>query len=187
MSGKVLFVDSCVGREESRTLRLAEEYLKKHHGDSEVERIRLEEASIGPLTLEMRDYRDLVLGTGDLYDPMFRYARQFAEADEIVIAAPYWDLGFPAILKCYIEQIMVTGVTFEYTQDGMPSGLCKARSLTYITTSGGYIEDRNFGFDYIRALCGMFGIGEVRCFTAEGLDIDGADVEKILAESAAAF
>lgn len=187
MSGKVLLVDSCIGREESRTKRLADAYMEKRHSGDEIQRIVLEESDIGPLTAELRDYRHLVLETGDLQDPMFRYARQFAEADDIVIAAPYWDLGFPAILKCYIEQVMVTGVTYEYTPQGIPSGLCKARSLTYITTSGGYIEDKNFGFDYIRALCDMFGITDVKCFAAEGLDLYGADVDWILEESAAAF
>lgn len=187
MSEKVLLVDSCIGREESRTKRLAEAYLEKRHKGDEIQRIVLEESAVGPLTQELRDYRDLVLDTGDLQDPMFRFAHQFAEAEEIVIAAPYWDLGFPAILKCYIEQIMVTGVTFEYTPQGAPSGLCRARSLTYITTAGGFIEDRNYGFNYIRALCGMFGIDEVQCFAAEGLDIYGADVDRILADTAAAF
>ncbi len=30
---------------------------------------------------------------------MFLYAKDFAESDIIVIAAPYWDLSFPSILK----------------------------------------------------------------------------------------
>ena len=36
----------------------------------------------------------------------------------IVIAAPYWDLSFPAVLKTYLEQINVLGVTFDYSDDG---------------------------------------------------------------------
>lgn len=42
---------------------------------------------------------------------MFKYAKQFAEADEIVIAAPYWDLAFPATVRIYFEAITVTGIT----------------------------------------------------------------------------
>ncbi len=52
-------------------------------------------------------------------DPYFRYARQFAGADEIVIAAPYWDLSFPSVLKVYLEHICITGITFQYTPEGM--------------------------------------------------------------------
>ena len=58
---------------------------------------------------------------------MFYYARQFAEADQIVIAAPFWDLSFPAILKAYMEQITVSGITFEYI-NGRPCGRCKKKT-----------------------------------------------------------
>ena len=60
---------------------------------------------------------------------MFELARQFAAADQIVIAAPYWDLSFPAALKQYFEQINVLGITFAYTPEGVPKGLCRARKL----------------------------------------------------------
>ena len=36
----------------------------------------------------------------EAYDsPMFALAREFAAAEKIVVAAPYWDLSFPAVLK----------------------------------------------------------------------------------------
>ena len=44
------------------------------------------------------------------------YAKQFAGADTIVIAAPFWDLSFPAILKTYIENIYVTGIVSRYSK-----------------------------------------------------------------------
>ena len=34
---------------------------------------------------------------------MFDLAGQFAGADTIVIAAPFWDLSFPAALKQYMQ------------------------------------------------------------------------------------
>ena len=58
---------------------------------------------------------------------MFSLAKEFAIADTIVIAAPYYDLSFPAMLKQYFEQINVLGVTFTYSDSGIPEGLCKAR------------------------------------------------------------
>lgn len=59
------------------------------------------------------------MARGDYRDPLFRYAKQFAQAADIVVAAPYWDLSFPAILKVYLEQICVTGLTFQYTPEGI--------------------------------------------------------------------
>ena len=63
------------------------------------------------------------------------------KADIIVIAAPYWDLSFPAQLKDYIERVNAVGVTFDYDQEGIPYGLCRAKKLVYITTAGGNIQE----------------------------------------------
>ena len=60
--------------------------------------------------------RTKMLADGAFQDPLFGLARQFAAADRIVIAAPYWDLSFPAALKQYVEQINVLGITFIYTR-----------------------------------------------------------------------
>ena len=112
---------------------------------------------------------------------MFALAVQFAKADEIVIAAPLWDLSFPAMLKQYFEQINVIGVTFHYTTEGFPEGLCHAKKLTYISTAGGDFYPEEYGFGYVRALAESFyGIHDVRLIKAVGLDIDGADEEKIM-------
>ena len=112
---------------------------------------------------------------------MFDLARQFAGAETIVIAAPYWDLSFPAALKQYIEQINVLGISFRYTEEGTPIGLCKADKLYYVTTAGGCYVPEEFGYGYIKALAqNFYGILDVRLIKATGLDIDGADVDAIL-------
>ena len=114
----------------------------------------------------------------------FEQAKQFADADIIVIAAPFWDLSFPSVLKIYFENITVSGITFEYSNQGRPVGKCTAKKLYYITTSGGYIGENNFGFDYVKALAeNFFGISEVYFYSAEGLDIFGADVKKIMMDA----
>ncbi|MBQ4370353.1 MAG: NAD(P)H-dependent oxidoreductase, partial [Oscillospiraceae bacterium] len=89
-----------------------------------------------------------------------------------------------AALKQYFEQINVLGITFVYSPEGIPQGLCRAKKLTYITTAGGYFFPVEFGFGYIRALAqGYYGINEVNLIKALGLDIDGADPETILKEA----
>ena len=147
----ILFINACV-RENSRTLVLARNVLKDISG--EIIEVNLNQETITPLNRELLEKRESLLRDGNKDDPMFCYARQFAEADEIVIAAPFWDLSFPALLKTYIERITVSGITFEYIGD-TPHGLCKAKRLTYITTSGGSIFV-DFGYEYIKALCLKF-------------------------------
>ena len=93
------------------------------------------------------------------------------------MAAPLWDLSFPAILKQYLEQVTVPGVTFRYTPEGVPEGLCRAERLIYITTAGGDYFPEGFGYGYVKALAQSFyGIRKVGLIKATGLDIEGADV-----------
>ncbi len=173
----LLFVNACVRRENSRTLRLAKKLLGKlDEQDDQIETIDLTENTISPLTPELLKERESLAMSGDFSGPVFQYARQFAKADTIVIAAPFWDMSFPALLKIYIERICVVGVTFTYTADDQPVGLCKAKKLYFVTTGGGVIPENNFGFMQIKALAeGFFSIPEIICIKADRLDYAGAD------------
>ena len=178
---KILFINACV-REHSRTKRLADRLISKLEGD--VEEVRLEDVSFPPVDEAFLKNRDQLIASGEFGNPLFDLARQFAEADQIVIAAPYWDLSFPAALKQYFEQINVVGVTFMYTPEGFPKGLCKATKLYYITTAGGMYVPEEFGFGYVKALAqGFYGINDVEMFKAVGLDIVGADAEGIMQDA----
>lgn len=173
---KILFINACV-RDNSRTLSLAHHLLSRLSG--EITEVKLADENIQPLCREALNKRDRLISEGNRTDPMLKYACQLAEADEIVIAAPYWDLSFPAMLKSYIEAVMVLGITFCY-DGGMPKGLCRAKRLIYLTTAGGRIYE-DFGYSYVKALADtFFSIDKTLCFKAEGLDIVGADVKGIL-------
>jgi FMN-dependent NADH-azoreductase len=94
---------------------------------------------------------------------------------------------FPALLKIYFENITVNGITFTYSEKGIPQSLCKARRLIYVTTSGGP-KFQHFGFEYTSAIAKtFFGIKCVECVSAEGLDIQGANVEEILKKAKSTF
>ena len=93
---KILFVNACV-RPESRTMILARHLLSKLEGN--VEELDLGAEDIKNLDLERLQERDRLAGAGDFSDDMFKYARQFRDADVMVMAAPYWDLSFPAMVK----------------------------------------------------------------------------------------
>ena len=178
---KILFLNACV-RPCSRTLELAETLLQSLKGD--IQEVRLQEMPITALDLTGMEKRDQAAKKNDFSDPVFDTAKQFASADVIVIAAPYWDLMFPAMLKTYLENITVSGITFRYSDQGRPESLCKAKALYYVTTSGGFIGQNDFGFSYIKALAkNFFAIPEVNCYTAEGLDVFDADVEMIMSKA----
>lgn len=174
----ILFINACA-REQSRTLRLARHLLSRMQED--VLELRLFETSFPVVNEAFLRQRDNLIAASDYDHPMFDLARQFAGADQVVIAAPYWDLSFPAALKQYFEQINVTGVTFRYSPEGIPQGLCMAKRLFYVTTAGGPILSDALGYGYVEALAkGFYQIPEVQYVKAEGLDIVGTDVESIL-------
>ncbi len=179
----ILFIDACV-REGSRTRQLAEHLLAGLEGP--ITAVRLADLSFPEMDEAFINFRIRCTETGDFSDPVFGPAKQFAEADTIVIAAPYWDLSFPAALKRYLEQVCVTGLTFRYTEEGVPEGLCRAKQLWYVTTAGGPIFSDSYGFGYVKTLAQVFyGIRDVRQIRAEGLDLLGADTDAILQKARA--
>lgn len=179
----ILFINACV-RKESRTKRLADALLVKL--DGEVTELKLEDIDFQVTDENFLKRRDALIADGKFDDESFSLARQFANADTIVIAAPYWDLSFPAALKQYVEHINVMGITFEYTPEGFPKPLCKAEKLYYVATAGGSFVPEEFGFGYIKTLAQSFyGIEDVELIQATGFDVYGADTEAILAKACA--
>ena len=175
---KVLYINACC-KAESRTNELACHLLDIINDD--IENVNLYDENISPINAQLLSKRDSLVKDDRTDDEFLSLAKQFASADTIVIAAPYWDLMFPSILKVYLENITVCGITFRYSEKGIPQSLCKAKNLYYVTTAGGFIKENNFGFDYVNALAkAFFGIENVRFFSAEGLDIVGADVSQIM-------
>lgn len=178
---QTLFINACP-REGSRTLELARHLLDKQDGSAE--ELLLFEENLLPLNGKTLALRDKMIARGSFDHPIFKYARQFANADTLVIAAPFWDLSFPSALKIWLEYVMALGVTFRYDENGMTQGLCKAKRLFYVSTAGGPVLPSHLGFDYVNALAkNYFSVGETALFSAENLDVIGADTEAILAKA----
>ncbi len=177
----ILFIDACA-RKESRTRDLAFALLDKLGNN--YEKLNLYNLDIYPINENILEKRTKLSKSKNFDDSIFDFAKQFAKSDKIVIAAPFWDLSFPSILKNYIENICVTGITFEYSEDGIPIGLCNAKELFYVTTSGGTIFNTDFGFGYIESLSkNMFGIEKCTLIKAENLDVVGNNPNDIILET----
>ena len=158
---KLLIVDCCIREEKSATRKLYESYLKSlNRTNWEIEKIYLMHENILPLTNDDIKLRDKLLQSSNTEHEIFKYAKQFAAADEIIIAAPYWDLSFPSLLRVYFERISVVGITFDY--EGTKSiGCCKAGKIIYFSTCGGFINGEHLGVEYVKQLAKVFGINNV--------------------------
>lgn len=188
---QLLFINACVRGEKSRSLKLARRFLdrwQQAHPDGVIIEVDLCKDRPVPQYPEVLAERDALWEAGKLDHPMFDLAHQFANADRIVMAAPFWELSFPAILKIYLERITVTNITFGYNEQGANVGLCKAGKLLLITTRGGNFSRpetawMEMGARQLEALCAMYGIPSFQCLAAEGLDDIRNDKEAILAEA----
>lgn len=174
---KILYVDVC-GRPDSRTRILAEHLLT--YLDGEVDHLDLFKEDICSLTTEEILERRECLKQGNYDAKGLKYAKQFSEADIIVIAAPVWNLCFPSLLLNYCENIAEDGITYRTDENGNQEGLCRAQKFYYVTATGKRNLDPVFGYGYLKSLFSMLGIHSSACFSAEALDIPGADQEMIL-------
>ena len=177
----MLVIGCCLRGEDSATRRYYQAYLEAATPER-VEMVELARLGLRPLDWETLALRDRLSAEGRFDHVLFHLARQFRDAEEILIAAPFWDLSFPSLLKVYLEQVSVAGLTFGYTQEGQCVGHCRARRLLYFSTCGGYVGEEHLGFAYVKALGAMLGIPECVPYILEGLDIDPAQRETVLAE-----
>lgn len=184
----LLFVDACL-RDGSRTERLARMWLERRAYEGELLTVSLAELDVNPLEAvgpnTISAYSAAV--AGGIYDhPMFEYAKAFARADEVLIAAPFWNYGLPALLDCYLELVCTQGLTFDVDETGAYASLCRARRLTFVSTAGGAAPDPcdDHAFGKVRTLATRFWhIPQIEYVAAWGLDGPGADVEALLADA----
>ena len=183
MAKKLVVIDACVRQDQSRTWRIAEPIV-----DALMKRY---ETTVYHLPM-MEDIVPLNPGTfwdrsnGETPQWAIDCAKTIAEADRILIAAPFWDMSFPAVLKAFIEQTSLYDITF--ADNGKECvGLCKCEKVLYITTRGMDIQTgdpREQGSPYIKALSALWGLGEVLVLAASGMDYAGEDgVERKIAEA----
>lgn len=179
---RLLFVDACVRGDESRTRMLAETFLEtfqKANPAAQIETVDLPKRGLMPYNEEMLKERERLIDAGMFENALFDLAHQFANADCVLIAAPYWDFSFPSMLKVYVEHIYARLITFVYDDVG-PVALGKATRAIFLTTAGSGIHGANFGGDYLRYALGILGIRQFDQISAENLDILGSDVYAIM-------
>ena len=166
---QLLYVDCCIRGEQSRTRKLAEAFLAALPQEWQVTRLDLMREGLQPLMPDTLASRDETAARGELDAPRFRYAHQIAAADAVVMAAPFWDLSYPAALRTYSEYISANGLTYHYDAAGC-HGDCAAGYLVYLTSCGDVEREDSVGVIHWRQLAAMFGIPQFDYVFAGGLD-----------------
>lgn len=153
---KLLYIDSCIRNELSRTKRIAAPIVEKLKERYEVETITINELELDPVQYDENRRR----AGGTVSEEALCWANKIKNADRIVIAAPFWDMSIPAALKTFFELCSLFGVTFG-SDDKTCFGLCKAENVMFITTRGMKIETGEpleQATPYLKALFWLWGI-----------------------------
>ena len=96
-------------------------------------------------------------------------------------------MSFPALLKVYIENLCVQGITFDCNATDGCFGTCRAEKLLFLTTRGGALEGSSLdnGTKYLSDMAKFFGIPSFAHIAADGLDMGLEPVETILSRAIA--
>jgi len=184
-----LYIDCCIRGEQSRTKRLAEAFLAAYGAREhvQIDRLTLMDEPLIPFSNGFFWQREQLLEREELNHPRFRYAHQFQQAGRIIIAAPFWDLSFPALLKVYIENVNIQGITFDCNEKDGCFGVCCAEKMLFLTTRGGALEGNPMdnGTKYLADMAKFFGIEQFESIAADGLDMGLEPVEDILGRAVA--
>ena len=164
---KLVYINACM-RAGSRTRRIASAIIGRLQDRYEIETIDLRKNQYSPADNNILEDRS----NGIVPAEHVKLARRIAAADRVVIAAPFWDMSFPAALKVFFENMSLFGVTFN-TNETECYGLCKAEKVMYITTRGMNIETGDVleqATPYIKALSHLWGLGELCVVAACNMD-----------------
>ena len=165
--GKIFYVDACL-RTGSNTKKIADAIIAKLSERYDIETVRLSEYAFPVVDNDILNDR----ANGIVPDEYVAMAKKLANADRIVIAAPFWDMSFPGALKVFLENMSLFNVTFGSNEKEC-YGLCKAEKVLYITTRGMDIstgDDLEQATPYLKAIGKLWGLGELHVISAQNMD-----------------
>lgn len=177
---KFLIVDSHPYSESfNRQLtRKIEEAVKEKH---QVEVVNLVDDKFNPV-MEAADLR--LFSSGKSADPKVAdYQQKIDEADCLVFAFPIWWSTMPAVLKGFLDKVLLYGYAYTYGENGMLEGLLSKQAVV-ITT----METPNSMFDeiinnpvknqFINATLGSCGVQTIRHFQIDQINSGTSDYRK---------
>lgn len=68
--------------------------------------------------------------------PVAEYVDRLLNADALVLVHPVWNFGLPAILKGFMDRVLLPGVSFYISDGKLTPGLLHLRKLACIVTYG---------------------------------------------------
>ena len=165
----------------SATNRMVAHLLDKLPAGS-VQTVNLAEADIQPLDKAVLEMFTVTLFQGQqpneeqaaLQARLMSVVNQVKSARRLVIAYPMYNFAIPALLKDWLDNLVVAGETFRFGENGAPQGLMGAHKVLLLQASGsvyseGPMAQMDFASSYLKTLLGGFlGFAYVDTVYAEG-------------------
>lgn len=99
---------------------------------------------------------------------------ELEQADEYVFGVAMHNFSIPAVLKLWIDQVVLRGNTFNYSEAG-PEGLLKGKRATIVVASGGIYQPNsaaaalNFVEPYLTTTLSFIGVVRIHFINAGGV------------------
>lgn len=171
---KILIIDSCI-RKNSKTRIMLNKFmdiLKQHHNDINIIYLNNNKKLV-PLNDILLEKRNNDCINMDFKDEYYDFAKELKNCDIVIVAAPFYDLCFPAIFKTFIEQTLVYNLTFVDSTNGI-KGLTNCKKMIYLAVRG--MSTNEFNLDiatpYLKGYCNMLGIKELYSLTYDGISYE---------------
>jgi len=113
---------------------------------------------------------------------------QWIEADYVFIYSPLHNFNVTAAFKDYVDNILIAGRTFKYTEQGSVGLLSDDKKVVYVQSSGGAYQEElkyihaDIAPHYVRTILSVMGINKMQLIRVEGLDIRGNDRQALVAK-----
>lgn len=180
--------------------RMVVNALEKSGNGVQVEELDLYTAPLPKLKYHYFDGRSTLIGsdkvmqlTGEEQEDIAQINRlcdQFISADWYVLAAPMWSLSFPAVVKEYLDCILISGKTVAFKKE-KPYGLLndRARSFVYVQSSGGQLPWMlrpvlNKGMNYMEDIMKFIGISDFHALLVDGTGTTEEERQGAIAQAA---
>lgn len=168
---KTLIIDG-TGRDEtkSRTKYLANRVIKQMKIE-DAETLDLYNTELPFVTTDiMADWK-----TNKIDTPAQKILVQFEQADHIIFIYPTWNWSVPAIIRTYMDLVLISGRTFGYNSKGKKVGYLKAKQATLISTTGGKTYPRVIasilgsqdGDNYMKQVLNTMGIRSITTYSID--------------------
>lgn len=194
---KLLHIIATPRQDESRTLRITEEFLnafKENKKGWVIEELDLTKEQLPALTVKRVDGKYVLLGGKDLFgefkeawQEIISHINRFLSADAYLISTPMWNFSIPYTLKHYIDIIVQPKYLFRYTASGV-EGLAKNKKMAIIASRGGDYTSAetikgDFQEPYLRYIFGFVGITDITFIIAQPMDMGQQTQEERIKEA----